>query len=193
VVGCKGMIREIISLETTCTYFPDMPNTTPASAFYMYLLRSVCRIDHSRSSLSAMLTNDFDVYSQTQHRQKHSIPNSNPTLSDHSQHSSLPSLPDLSDFRPTYSLLRHGSRSHPRNAGPQPRIRAQRPEVIRARFAEIRHHTDSAGTLLSREQAGVRRSRHFHRPQRKDPHPGVSAGEEGCRDCSCWHSPGTSY
>ena len=159
----------------------------------MCLLRSVCRIEYGRASLDAVLTNDFDVYSKTRHRQKHSIPISYPILPDHSQHSSLPSLCDLSDFRPAYRLHRNGSRSHPRNAGPQPRIRAERPEVIRARSAEIRHHTDSAGTLLSREQARVRRSRHFHRPQRKDPHPGVSAGEEGCRDCPCWHSPSTSY
>jgi hypothetical protein len=47
----------------------------------MCLLRSVCRIEYGRASLDAVLTNDFDVYSKTRHRQKRSIPISNPTCS----------------------------------------------------------------------------------------------------------------
>ena len=65
----------------------------------MYLLRksasSVCRVDHGRSSLSYVFIHGFDLYSQIQHRQKHSR-SIHPYLPDRFRHSSLLSFSDLS-------------------------------------------------------------------------------------------------
>jgi hypothetical protein len=134
----------------------------------MYLLRnraySVCRVDHGRSSLSYVLSSTVSTHEYNIDKITADLYHLLAYLPDHPHHSSLLSLSDLPDFRLAYNRNRHGSRSHPRDTSPQPRLRAEWPEVIRARSAKIRHHADSGRTILSREQAGVRRPRHFHRP-----------------------------
>jgi hypothetical protein len=165
----------------TCTFFENM-HLRHANSITADPLSATCL------PTSSMFTHKYNIDKDTADLARPLLARPIPI-----QLVTLPFFSNLSYPRPAYNIHRHGGRSCPHDTGPQSRIRAQRPEVIRARSAEIQHHADSAWPLLSCQQAGVGRSRRFYRPRRKDPYPGVPAGEKGRRDRSCWHSPGTSH